>query len=65
MPALASRTRIVYPLFGLKWALILLNDFLPERFSPANVERRHAQLEKAQAVVSRVAGSYAKNPYVS
>jgi hypothetical protein len=65
VPALATRARIVYPLFGLKWALILLNDFLPERFSLADVEWRHAQLEKAQAIVSRLAGAYAQNPYLS
>jgi hypothetical protein len=65
VPRLASRTRIVYPLFGLKWALILLNDFLPERFSLANIERRSTQLGKAQAIVTRLAGAYEQNPYVS
>ena len=63
VPALAARTRIVYPLFGLKWALILLNDFLPERFVPAARERRATQLGKAQALLGRLAGEYANNPF--
>jgi Phosphotransferase enzyme family len=63
VPALAARTRIVYPLFGLKWALILLNDFLPERFVPAATERRALQLGKAQTLLGRVAGEYAHNPF--
>ncbi len=65
VPTLATRARIVYPLFGLKWALILLNDFLPERFSLAKAEWRRTQLEKAQAIVGRLAGAYAQNPYLS
>ena len=27
---LVNRVKLVYPLFGLKWCLILLNEFLPE-----------------------------------
>jgi hypothetical protein len=65
IPMLAARARIVYPLFGLKWALILLNDFLPGRFTRANDEWRHTQLGKARAIVHRVAGEYAHNPYLS
>lgn len=63
VPALAARTRIVYPLFGLKWALILLNDFLPERFVPAARERRTTQLGKAQTLLGRLAGDSANNPF--
>jgi hypothetical protein len=63
VPALAARTRIVYPLFGLKWVLILLNDFLPERFVPAARERRATQLGKAQTLLGRLAGEYANNPF--
>ena len=66
VPMLAARARIVYPLFGLKWAVILLNDFLPERFcAGADVEWRRAQLGKAQALVGRLAGDYRDNPYLS
>ena len=63
VPALAPRTRIVYPLFGLKWVLILLNDFLPERFVPAARERRATQLGKAQTLLGRLAAEYANNPF--
>jgi hypothetical protein len=65
VPTLAARARLVYPLFGLKWALILLNDFLPERFSEATGERRLTQLGKAQTIVSRLAVEYDNNPYFS
>ncbi len=64
VPALPARTRIAYPLFGLKWALILLNDFLPERFGQATRERRAAQLGKAQALVTRLADEYPENPFL-
>ena len=30
--AFAGRVAAVYPLFGLKWCLILLNEFLPADF---------------------------------
>ena len=65
VPALEARARIAYPLFGLKWALILLNDFLPERFAQANPAGRAAQLAKARALAERVAGEYAHNPFLS
>jgi hypothetical protein len=65
VPRLAARARIVYPLYGLKWALILLNDFLPERFSQADGEWRRAQLAKAQNLVGNVTRNYPYNPYIS
>jgi hypothetical protein len=65
VPMLSARSRIVYPLFGLKWALILLNDFLPDRMSRSTAEQRGGQLAKAQALVGRLAGEYVRNPYLS
>ena len=65
VPRLAPRARIVYPLFGLKWALILLNEFLPERAGQATADHRLAQLRKAQAFTGNLAGEYANNPYLS
>jgi Phosphotransferase enzyme family len=65
IPGLAARARIVYPLFGLKWALILLNEFLPERAAGSTIERRRSQLDKAQALADRVAEEYTRNPYFS
>jgi phosphotransferase family enzyme len=64
VPMLAERARLVYPLFGLKWAMILLNDFLPARFSPPQSEWRRTQLRKAQALVGRLAAEYRDNPYL-
>ena len=64
VPMLAERARLVYPLFGLKWAMILLNDFLPERFSQAQSEWRHTQLRKAQTLVGRLTTDYRDNPYL-
>jgi phosphotransferase family enzyme len=65
VPRLAERARIVYPLFGLKWTMILLNDFLAERFAQATAGRRMLQLGKAQALIERLASQYTTNPYVS
>jgi hypothetical protein len=31
-PAFAPRLAALFPLFGLRWVLILLNEFLPERW---------------------------------
>jgi hypothetical protein len=53
---LAARLRLLYPLFGFKWCLIMLNEFLPvsrerRRFAgarPEDLDRRQAQLAKAQ-----------------
>src|SRR5262249_37849068 len=56
--SLRARARIVYPLFALKWVTILLNDFLPERFTQATAERRAVQFAKAEALVGRVAAEY-------
>jgi hypothetical protein len=65
VPMLAERACLVYPLFGLKWAMILLNEFLPERFLPAQSEWRLTQLRKAQALVARLVNEYRHNPYLS
>lgn len=65
VPLIAPRARIVYPLFGLKWAMILLNEFLPERAGQAMGERRLAQLQKAQTFTGHLASEYTRNPYLS
>ncbi|GIX46866.1 MAG: aminoglycoside phosphotransferase [Candidatus Tectimicrobiota bacterium] len=39
LPGLATRVRYLYPLFGLKWCLILLNEFVPAE----RARRRFAQ----------------------
>lgn len=66
-PCLAKRVEIVYPLFGLKWCLILLNEFLPEHLirrqfagagnrDPYTV--RMEQLAKAQSMLQKVEENY-------
>ena len=59
---LKIRVRLVYPVLGLKWCLIMLNEFLPgplERRRKANgtvllEEVLHTQLNKARAKLNEV-----------
>lgn len=60
-PEFAARLRLLHPLFGLRWCLILLNEFLPERWQrrafagAQDRERRLAeQLAKARRMLSQV-----------
>ena len=71
-PGLFRRVEGVYPLFGLKWCLILLNEFLPDpllrrQFAAATgVDRPNLQvqqLEKARQMLKRVTGEYEHFPY--
>lgn len=58
--AAKHRFLALYPLFGLRWALILLNEFLPDRWQARAAARlrddwetvKKEQLEKAQAMLS-------------
>ena len=63
-----DRTRIVYPLFGMKWCLIVLNDFLPGRATTVPAGElsavRRAQLAKADALAARIKREYQSNPYI-
>ncbi len=69
---LEARSRIVYPWFGLKWCLILLNEFVPadftrRRFADATATNRgevlHRQLNAAARLLDRVAAEHRHNPY--
>ena len=69
---LESRLATFYPLFGLKWCLILLNEFLPEHllrrdFADAEGRRRGAlqatQLAKSKAMLAKVRDEYEHFPY--
>ncbi|MCG8605177.1 aminoglycoside phosphotransferase family protein [bacterium] len=60
---LAARIKLVYPLYGLKWCLILLNEFVPEEaarraFASRSVEplksRLLAQLNKSERMLARI-----------
>jgi hypothetical protein len=71
-PALAGRLEGVYPLFGLKWCLILLNEFLSDslqrrQFAAVAAADRAAlqmqQLEKARRMLQRIRGEYEQFPY--
>ena len=70
--ALAQRLPVVYPLFGLKWCMIFLNEFLKE-----GLERRQfatgtmlavdtlqaGQLVKTKNMLQQIAGEYEHFPY--
>jgi len=69
---LARRLEVVYPLFGLKWCVILLNEFLPavwrrRRFAGrASSEVEAAKLEqlvKARRMWATIEGQYESFPY--
>ena len=69
---LETRAPIVYPWFGLKWCLILLNEFVPEdlqrrRFAGAadtsRLELLHGQLDRAGRLLECVDAEYRHNPY--
>jgi hypothetical protein len=71
-PKLAKRIEIVYPLFGIKWCLILLNEFLPEhllrrRFATGSrLERKTIQAEqlaKARHMLQTISETYENFPY--
>jgi len=69
---LAKRVESLYPLFGLKWCLIFLNEFIPEDLlrrgfaSENNVEEsglQARQLAKARSMLQRMRNEYACFPY--
>lgn len=70
-PQLAQRIEAVYPLFGLKWCLILLNEFLPQhlqrrRFAGDRNDQHKlqmVQLSKGKSMLSRVKEEYEDFPY--
>jgi hypothetical protein len=68
--ALDKRVRWLYPLFGINWCLILLNEFLPaarERRSFAGAAvafaARAGQLAKARALLARLNLEHKAFPY--
>jgi len=69
---LARRVEIVYPLFGLKWCLIFLNEFLPEDLlrrdfaSEIAINKRNLQaqqLKKARYMLQKIRRDYEPFPY--
>jgi hypothetical protein len=70
--SLAKRVETVYPLFGLKWCLIMLNEFVPEDLqrrgfaSGGSLDRgatQARQLEKAWRMLARVEREHETFPY--
>ena len=71
-PGLSARLESVYPLFGLKWCMIFLNEFLPDslrrrQFAGAAGADRAAvqmrQLDKSRQMLNRIAREYQSFPY--
>jgi hypothetical protein len=71
-PGLRGRLEAVYPLFGLKWCMILLNEFRPDQLlrrqfaanAPADrVALQRQQLEKARRMLDRIGSEYEDFPY--
>ena len=68
---LKSRLRILYPLFGLKWCLIFLNEFVPSDFKRRQFADHlmdqnavhQVQLEKAQKMLIKIQNTYKDFPY--
>lgn len=69
---LPRRVEVVYPLFGLKWCLIILNEFIPVHYqrrdfaSSAELDQDDLQLRqsaKAQRMLGRIWASYEEFPY--
>jgi len=71
-PYLGRRVEIVYPLFGLKWCLILLNEFLPAQLARRQfagmddgdrVATQMKQLDKARHMLQTIGQEYQAFPY--
>lgn len=69
---LAERVEIVYPLFGFKWCMIFLDEFVPEhllrrRFaSEVDINKdavQAEQLTKSRRILDRVMNEYEHFPY--
>jgi len=67
---LKNRLRLLYPLYGIKWSLILLNEFIPVEWerrqragSYTSMELKDIQLkqlEKAEKMISRIESTVAQ-----
>jgi hypothetical protein len=72
IPSLSKRVRVVYPLCGLKWCLLLLNEFIPEGLARRDfagtpscdiVALQFHQLRKAERLLERINIEYEDFPY--
>ena len=70
-PTLPARIKVTYPLFGMKWITILLNEFIPKdierrAFAESGLDlaaRREGQLHKVSAMLQRIQSEYEEFPY--
>ncbi len=71
-PGLFQRVKILYPLFGLKWCMIILNEFVPEflyrrEFADGGAQSRECrqkeQLEKARILLEKLLNHYEEFSY--
>ena len=69
---LLSRVKIMYPLLGLKWCMILLNEFLPNEFERRDFacqyrkeksKIRAIQLAKSEKMFDFIKNTYERFPY--
>jgi hypothetical protein len=72
IPGLRRRARLAFPLFGIKWCLILLNEFLPgvldrrafaDRDALPERERQAAQLAKTRLKLQQLLDDHAHFTY--
>jgi len=49
----ARRCAVLYPLFGMRWCMILLNEYQPDRRT-GRAFARGRQLEKARGLLDRL-----------
>lgn len=69
---LKHRVKILYPIFGLKWCLIFLNEFISEDLRRRDFAQtktmdkqamRQEQLSKAKKMLNKIKQTYQKFPY--
>lgn len=60
-----ARLKFLYPLFGLKWCMIMLNQFLPgyTPLASKGVIGKEKQLERVRSLVRSVHENYQEFPY--
>jgi len=69
--SLVTRIKLVYPLFGMKWCLILLNEFLPEFLQRRRLAGEYSadknileiQMQKTQKMLHKIKNHFQHFPY--
>lgn len=60
-----ARIKLLYPLFGLKWCMIMLNPFLPgyRQLAAKGVIGKEQQLQRVRSLVKSIHQNYQEFPY--